>query len=160
MSKILILAIGVCTIFGCATKRKNTTTKFVSENKKTSSELSANKQQTQLGHHLSVDSSSNKISLKIYPKNSFYINKGGFTGYADSLIWIGEMSKVNRKHNFKFLVENENVDQTLTDSSSASKKDTLTMLSRKSYFWWIIVASLLLMMALRYVWKKISRFHI
>lgn len=134
-------------ICGCSAKRKLTESSVVNTENITETQILQTKNQQSESYSLSTDSANQTNFLKLYPKGDFVINKDGFKGSADSLIWYSNVQRLDKHQQ----LERQNQAQSKSEVHKRLEKKVLREqrkeLTKTSLsFWWILAGGAILIL--------------
>ena len=148
----------LCLMCSCSAKRKLTSTTRMDTEKLTELQTLRTRKQSAQSYLFSLDSSNGSNWLKVYPREVFTVNKDGFIGAADSLIWYGNSRQ------FSMRTQQDKQDQEQSHSEVAKSKKLSSIRERKSNvlkagtsIWWMLGGGLLVVLVVVYYRKVLHR---
>lgn len=143
----IVIYVWVVLICGCSAKRKLTKSSVVNTENITEAQILQTKNQHIESYSLSTDSANQTHFLKLYPKGDFVINKDGFKGSADSLIWYSNVQRLDKHQQ----LERQNQAQSKSEVHKRLEKKVLREqrkeLTKTSLsFWWILAGGAILIL--------------
>lgn len=143
--KLAIYLLAVLLFYSCSVKRKLNESSEVNTENVTEAQSLQTKTQHKENYNLSTDSVNRTNFLKLYPKGDFVINKDGFQGSADSLIWYSN-GKYIKKHQ---QLERQNQEQSKSEFRKQVEKKVVKdqkkeLTKATSFFWWILAGGAIL----------------
>ncbi|SOD15117.1 hypothetical protein [Pedobacter xixiisoli] len=139
----------LCLMCSCSAKRKLTSTTRMHTEKLTELQSLRTRKQSAQSYLFSLDSSNGSNWLKVYPREVFTVNKDGFIGAADSLIWYGNSRQ------FSMRTQQDKQDQEQWQSEVSTSKEGVSLKAQQrevfktgTSLWWILAAGIAIGMLL------------